>query len=86
MGMELREFQQKSRAALNDSMLQDSKIAQLENELNGIRIERNSLLNEANANKNHNIELKADCNGMRARVQDLEMQCENLKNVNLGLS
>lgn len=27
MAMDLREFQQKSRAALNDSMLQDSKIA-----------------------------------------------------------
>ena len=67
-------------------MLQDSKIAQLENELNAIRIERNSLLGEASANKNHNIELKAECNGMRGRLQDLEIQCENLKNVNIGLN
>lgn len=86
MAIELRDFQQKSRAALNDSMLQDSKIAQLENELNAIRIERNSLLGEASANKNHNIELKAECNGMRGRLQDLEIQCENLKNVNIGLN
>ena len=86
MAMDLREFQQKSRAALNDSMLQDSKIAQLDNELNAIRIERNSILADANANKNHNIELKAECNGMRNRLQDLEIQCENLKNVNMGLN
>ena len=41
---------------------------------------------DANANKNHNIELKAECAGMRNRLQDLEIQCENLKNVNMGLN
>lgn len=67
-------------------MLQDSKIAQLEHELNSLKLERNSVLAESNQHRNHNVELRAETSAMRARLQDLELQCENLKNVNMNLN
>jgi hypothetical protein len=41
-------------------MLQDSRIAQLEHELNSLKLERNSVVAESSQHRNHNVELRAE--------------------------
>ena len=64
----------------------EQKVNHLNYDMEGIKIERNTYLSESQQHKLTNASLQQEVHSYRLKLQEAELQIENLKSVNLSLN
>jgi len=64
----------------------EQKLNHLNYDMEGIKIERNTYLSESQQHKLMNASLQQEVHSYRLKLQEAELQIENLKSVNLSLN